>query len=66
MSVIYSYSSKKTLIQLNKESTSFMEMQNMPDKVEENGSNFVMVRGCAVEVTTAIELHNKLFQKLHG
>jgi len=31
----------------------------MPDKVEENSSNFVTGRGCAVEVTTAIELHKE-------
>lgn len=36
-----------------------MEVENMPHKVEENSSNFVMGRGCAVEVTAAIELHKK-------
>lgn len=43
-----------------------MEIENKPDKVEENSSNFVTGRGCAVEVTTAKELHNKLCQKLGG
>lgn len=41
-------------------------MDNMPEKVEESSSIVMMERGCAVEIITAIELHNKLFQKLDG
>ena len=63
---MYSLNSKKEFIQLNKENSPFMDMENMPDKVEENHRNFVLGGGGAVEVTTAIELHNKWFQNLDG